>query len=574
MRQMQRRKLKPSAIYKTVPAQVQPQPIAETQNINHSSQNITGYVADIAESIFDGSPYPGGFGQTKNYDYVDYWTLRTRSMQLFTENPFAKGMIRRLITNEIHTGLKPEVLPIPKYTGMTDDEAQEWGDDREIEFKLWSDNPQICDLKKKQTFGKIQADCRRTALLSGDCLVTLTINKKTGLPLVGLIDGRHIQTFINATPRKGNTIVHGVEIDSKGRHVAFWVRDETDPIKAKRIPAYGEKTGRKIAWLVYGSENKLDDVRGEPILSSILYMLKDLDRGRNAELRAFVVNAMIPMFIKNGDGEIPTHVMDNGARRKGTVDETGSVGTGAVESQGRKWNFSEMMPGTVPQHLAKGEEPVSFNTQRPNANYSKFEEVIINACSWSLELPPEITRLLFQSNFSASRQANNELDIYLQKRNKENGDSICHPVYVEYLIQSALMRTISAQGLLDSWRDPMRWKEFGAWTYAVWVGISRPSVDILKEINAAEKGINAGIGDYDFWNRRITGQSFWDIVKNQKRQREYARKNDLIFAADENQNREKSDTIPGSQQQEIDDLQMRLDEMQEIIETLEVAKNV
>jgi hypothetical protein len=59
---------------------------------------------------FTGEKFFGGFGATSIYQ-VDYWTLRKRSEQLFNENLYAKGLIRRLVTNEINTGLTPESLP-------------------------------------------------------------------------------------------------------------------------------------------------------------------------------------------------------------------------------------------------------------------------------------------------------------------------------------------------------------------------------------------------------------------------------------------------------------------------------
>ena len=61
-------------------------------------------------SIFDGGKFLGGFGETQ-IQQLDYWTLRARSAQLFNENLYAKGLVRRLITNEINTGLTPEASP-------------------------------------------------------------------------------------------------------------------------------------------------------------------------------------------------------------------------------------------------------------------------------------------------------------------------------------------------------------------------------------------------------------------------------------------------------------------------------
>jgi hypothetical protein len=56
------------------------------------------------EESLTGDKFAGGFGATKVFT-PDYWTLRQRSEQLFHENLYARGLIRRLVTNEINTGL-------------------------------------------------------------------------------------------------------------------------------------------------------------------------------------------------------------------------------------------------------------------------------------------------------------------------------------------------------------------------------------------------------------------------------------------------------------------------------------
>jgi len=47
-------------------------------------------------SLYDGGKFFGGFGATQIQE-VDYWTLRLRSAQLFNENLYARGLVRRLI---------------------------------------------------------------------------------------------------------------------------------------------------------------------------------------------------------------------------------------------------------------------------------------------------------------------------------------------------------------------------------------------------------------------------------------------------------------------------------------------
>ena len=264
-----------------------------------------GRLAPSVDAWFDGDKFPGGFGLTKLYE-IDYWTLRERSKQLFTENPYARGLIRRLITNEINKGLTPEVSPNEKIIGVPEDSLVDWADEVESRFLIWMKNPDICDYYGKSTFGAIQRAARMEALISGDVLVTIRHTKEGMPPKIKLISGDAVKSPVKDKPRNGHTIEHGVELDAKRRPVAYWV--EEDNGKMKRLPAFGEKSGRRLAWLVFGSEKMLDDVRGQPILSLILQSLKEIDRFRDSATRQAVVNSFISMWVtkdKDKMGSLP-----------------------------------------------------------------------------------------------------------------------------------------------------------------------------------------------------------------------------------------------------------------------------
>ena len=67
---------------------------------------------DLAQDAWNGSKFEGSFGPITDFTFVDYWTLRKRSLRLFKENLYAKGIIRRLLWNEIQsfkadTGSRP-----------------------------------------------------------------------------------------------------------------------------------------------------------------------------------------------------------------------------------------------------------------------------------------------------------------------------------------------------------------------------------------------------------------------------------------------------------------------------------
>jgi len=298
-----------------------PSPKTSTQVI--PLDQLAEYVGGQYDSfgLWSGDKFPGGFGVTKDYTIKDYWVLRLRSKQLFEENLYARGMIRRLVTNEINKGLALEATPDSSILGIDDDEVGEWAENIERRFLIWNQSPFVCDFRKQRTFGAIQRQARMMALISGDVLVVLVPNQY-GLPSVELVDASYVTTpnndkMIREASNRGNEIVHGVEVSNTGEHVAFYIQQKDGT--HKRLAAYGNRTGRRMAWLYYGTERMIDDVRGTSILACVMQSLKELDRYRDSELRAAVINSMVAMWIEKTEDKMGTLPITGGAVRKDVV---------------------------------------------------------------------------------------------------------------------------------------------------------------------------------------------------------------------------------------------------------------
>lgn len=455
----------------------------------------------INSTVFDGDKFPGGFGDTNLY-VTDYWTLRARSAQLFKENLYARGLLRRLVTNEINVGLFPESNPDTKILKEKQD-LTDWTELVEARFEAWADNPEICDYYQAATFGQIQQSARLEALVSGDVLVVLTQSSRTKMPTVRLVSGDKIRTPLSE-PRSGNTVKHGVELDAQGRMVAFWVMQED--LTSKRIPAYGEKSGRRIAWLVYGSDKRIGEVRGEPLLSIVLQSLKELDRYRDAALRKAVVNSILAMFIKKTQDKPGTLPLTGGAVRRT------NIGSGIDTPTQRSYNIERQVAGVVMQELQVGEEPVGFNSQGTDINFPAFEASIIHAIAWANEVPPEVLTLAFQNNYSASQAAINEFKQYINKIWVVFGQNFCTPIYKEWLVSEALLGKISADGLLESWGKPEQYDIFGAWSRVLWYGSIKPTTDMLKATRGAQVLVQEGWSTNAHQARSLTGTKFSDNI--------------------------------------------------------------
>lgn len=307
--------------------------------------------APAVNAYFDGDKFLGGFGPTQLFT-ADYWTLRERSSQLFTDNLYARGLIRRLVTNEINTGLTPESAPDEALVGQTVDALNVWTESTETRWSIWGKHAEQCDFKHAMTFGALQRMARLEALVAGDVLVVLRINPATRLPMVQLIKGAKVRSPLSDDGRiaRGNYVVHGVEHNVAGRVVAYWIVQDDNTLR--RIPAKAPRSGRLMAWLVFGTDKRLDDVRGQPLLSLVLQSLKEIDRYRDSTQRKAVINSMVAMFIKKTEDKPGTRPVTAAAMRRG------SAVVADADGPPRQFNTAAAIPGVVMEELQQGEEPV------------------------------------------------------------------------------------------------------------------------------------------------------------------------------------------------------------------------
>lgn len=448
-------------------------------------------VVNMVDSLFTGEKFIGGLGPAPFQPVIDFSFIRAYSWKLFYENSYARGILKRLKTNEIGTGLRLESSPVANLLGINREAAVAWSRNTEERFQVWADDPRQVDWAQQMNFGELQETTRMHALLSGDVLVVLRYPAPLNLPVVELIDGARISTPFPGDVKKENKIIDGVEVDSKGRHVAFHVIDTNQDfpsLQRKRIPAFGVRSGRRMAWMVYGGERRLGQTRGVPLLAAVLQSLKEIDRYRDAEQRAALVNAFIAMSIERDQAAVPgTRPMTGGATRRDSVTKTDDDGGTS------SYNFDAAIPGMQVQGLAAGEKLVSHETMRPNVNFAKFEEAIISGVAWGEEIPPEILRLSFSSNYSASKAAVNEFKVYLNRSQMRFANYFPKQIYEEWLLSMVLIDAISAPGFIEGRRSAKLRDTARAWLRSTWPGPTKPSVDLGKDVSAYAAGIVLGL---------------------------------------------------------------------------------
>lgn len=500
-------------VYRT-PAPIGRAPAAEENGIVLSVDNLKPYSNPGFRYVYDnGEKFPGGYGTTE-VALPDYWTLRARSADLFERNLFARGLIRRIVENMVATGLTLEALPIESILGFQPDELEEWSEDVEQRFAIWANNKKLCDYTEQRTFGEIQQDILRESLVGGDCVVVNRISEEYRTPQLEVIDGMRIQS----PPRKpppGRRYVDGVELDERGRHVAYWlVKQNGFKREYERIPCYGEKTKRRLAWMVYGSDKRVGQVRGKPLLAIVLQSLKEIDRYRDSTQRKAGIGATIAGYV--------TRAADAAARALGN--KAGSGGLGAVRKgakldavagngETRRFGVEDYVPGIFVHTLEPGEEIKQLNNSAATEDFADFQNAVLSAVAFCCSIPPEVFIMSYDKSFSASQAANNDFKIALATWRRTFGGNACSPVYEDWLITEVLRGKVKARGFVASVGNPSEYETYYGWINAEWCGQVKPAVDLLKLVSAYERQVAQGFITRERATMELNGSDYRKNVK-------------------------------------------------------------
>ena len=457
-------------------------------------------------------------GASADEDIVDNReTLCARSRDLFMGSPLATGAIKTVRTNVIGSGLMLNAQIDYKYLGMTEDEAREWEENTEREWRLWAETVD-CDAERKQTFYQLQSLVLMSALMSGDVFVTLPIIKRPGSVYdlrVGLIEADRVCNPQNNIP-KGANILGGVEVDKYGAPIAYWISklnpnshprwNQKTKNEWKRVLAFGATTGRRNVLQVMADVERPAQRRGVPMLAPVIESLKQLARYSEAELMAAVVSGMFTVFIKSDTPNEPLQQMFDPAQKVDNAPRSYELGNGAIVGLGENESIETANPG------------------RPNTAFDGFVIAISRQIGAALEIPYELLVKNFTASYSASRAALLEAWKMFRMRREWIVGNFCQPIYQEWLSEAILKGRIKAPGFFD---DPAIQ---AAWCGADWYGDSQGQLDPLKEANAAKVRVEEGFSTREREAAELTGMKY-DAIHAVRRREEAMRRADGLSGA-------------------------------------------
>lgn len=402
--------------------------------------------------------------------------LRERSRDLARNAPVATGAIGTTVTHVIGTGLSCNPQVDAEYLGLDDDDANAWHKDTRRRFKAWADSPDS-QLERMLDFYGQQELVFRSVLESGDTFIVTPRVARQGKPARLALQIVEADRVCNPQGTQNNdTFTEGIEHSpATGEAVAYHVmRQHPGDMRTKRewtrVAARGDSTGRRNVLHLF-RPTRPGQRRGAPMLAPIIEPLKQLGRYTEAELTAAVTSGLFSVFMR----------MDPAAFED-IFDDTAQA---TMLDNASKWS-GEIEPGKV-INLLPGEEPVTSNPGRPNAQFDPFTQSILKQIGMALGMPYEVLTMAYQSSYSAARGALLMAWKFFMSHRNWMAMSFCQPVYELWLADEVAAGRISAPGFFAD--DVVR----HAWCGAIWVGDGPGSIDPAKEVAAAQQRVDMGI---------------------------------------------------------------------------------
>ena len=428
---------------------------------------------------YDGEKTPGELGVVKNFE-MDYVALRARSWQSFLENEVTQIIIKKYLLWVIGNGLKLQSEPI---VSILEDEGIKIDSDKfssqiESKFRLFAKS-KFSSYNNVDTVHTLAKKSYKESIIGGDSLVILrVINNQLK---VQIIDGENVVTpyldeHYKVAKDRGNTIENGIELSPTGEHIAYFIQTLE---KIERVEAR-TTNGALVAYMVYGTMYRLDEVRGIPVLSATLETLKKLDRYKEATVGSAEERAKIPYTIIHNEISTGANPLTKGIGNainagKGTAVETGVYDNAqhiALTTQKSVFN------------LERGSELKSLES-KTELNFEDFYTANIKTICAALTIPYEVAYSMYDSNYSASRAAIKDWEHIKKDASDYFSQQFYKPIYDLFLEIEILKDKVNANGYLKALtnNDNM---VLEAYREARFVGANVPHIDPLKEV-AAER---------------------------------------------------------------------------------------
>jgi lambda family phage portal protein len=449
-------------------------------------------------SFTSGSKYIDGLKhlQAANGLKLHYDKVMKQARVAYHDSTMAKSIVDRYAMMGVGSGLFLEATPQAEILGRSPEELAEWALDVQRRFDLWARDKKN-HIAEELTFYQLQHFNMRSQQRDGEYFCR--IHYVDGEIKLGTFDPTQLEEG-----REGETQFDcGVHRNANGAVDAYRIRVADD--KVTIFPRY-TSNGKPL--ILHGfMPDYSGQVRGISQIAHILQECKLLADYQVFELIKAGLHSALNLWVKPSQDAPATNIFEGATHNAGPLagyaeDDIPAEPDPNVTpvTYNRMDEFAAMAGGVSIMNLNAGEEVRAFDPSSPNENFSDFNKAVEDIVYSSTNQPPEIGRLSFNSNYSASQASMLLFWNVLQFWRDEQASDFNNPVYETWLDNEIARGRIRCPG----WSDPFLRK---AWSYAKWTGQGRVHIDPVKHTTGEKQKVELGATTLERIAREMNGSN-------------------------------------------------------------------
>lgn len=414
-------------------------------------------------------------------------TIRNRSREAARNNGYAKGLIDKLVTNLVGTGIKP-------LSQATDPEF------RKTAQRLWAQWTDESDAAGLFDWYGLQSLIVRGWLEAGEIFIRLRPRLAAdglSVPLqLEVIEPELCPYTYSGQSAFGNRIRAGIEFDGIGRRIAYYFHpsrpelDDFNSAELRRVPA-------ELVIHLY-DPLRAGQLRGLPQLTQALVTLHELDKYDDAMLLKQQLSNLFVAFVKtppeSGEAEA-IHPL-----------------TGKAVGSGDPPTLS-LEPGIF-QELQPGEEVVFSNPPAAPSGYSDFMRLQLRGIAVAVGVPYEVlTGDMTGMNDRTVRVVLNEFKRRIQMMQHQIlAFKVCQPIWSAWMTRAFLSGALPIPAAYQTNPEP--------WAAVKWTPPRWAYLHPVQDVEADKAAIRAGftsradvVSEYGEDAEEIDGQQAEDNTR-------------------------------------------------------------
>lgn len=337
----------------------------------------------------------------------------------------------------------------------------------------------------------------------------------------------------------GNKIKRGVEMDFRGRHLAYHIRnthpgDWLDWRSTTWARVEAEKPWGRKQFLYINEPLQIEQTRGIADMVSVLKLLKMTKQFSEITLQNAVINASYAAAVES---ELPPAdvIVALGGGNEGYEAAYANYLAMLGDYVGEASNIA--IDGAKIPHLFPGTKLSLKPVGTPGGVGTNYEASLLRKIAAALGVSyEELARDYSKVSYSSARASMQQTWRFMQSRKKIVADKFASMVYALWLEEEIGQGNIP---LPPGWTRDDVYKPLmmEAIVQCTWIGSGRGQIDELKETQAAILRIKSGLSTYEEECARL-GNDFRRVFAQRAREEKIIKKYGLAFSLDAQQSKQ------------------------------------